>query len=483
MSEPTPQRPSSDTPWWIRSGGDSEPAPAGSRDPFGAPPDPRGDPPAADSGWGGPGGRSSGSEGYGSGSGGYGDGRGGPGGYGGDWNAPGGSPYAPGSPFGTPPPPPPREPHTSRRSWLALVAVAAIAGLLGGLGGAALTNGTSTSGSPGSRPAVTLGGGGGADPSPVELPEGSVAEIADRVLPSVVSVSVNAGGRAGSGSGFVIDESGVILTNNHVVEAAADGGRVAVRFADGQEVSAEIVGRDPRSDVAVLRVDGVEGLTPIGLGDSDSVVVGAPVIAVGSPLGLEGTVTSGIVSALNREVRPNPTDADGAVLNAIQTDAAINPGNSGGPLVDGEGRVVGINTAIATLTGGFGEQGGSIGVGFSIPINYARDVAQSLLETGRASNPIIGVSAGNLTPAQADRLTGGRPGALVDAVAPGSPAEESGLRSGDVIVEIDGEDIGTVGQLIIAIRQAGVGTEVTVTFIRDGEEQQVTVSPIESPGG
>jgi putative serine protease PepD len=386
------------------------------------------------------------------------------------WDVPAGST----TPFGMPPA---REPK--QRRGLGLAALALAAGLLGGAAGGAATV-AALDGGP--RSSVTIGGGAsGADPSPVSLPQGSVAEVAQRVLPSVVSVAVRSQAGAGSGSGFVIDASGIILTNNHVIESAADGaGEVSVRLEDGTSYPAEIVGRDPRSDVAVLRVTGAAELTPIALGDSDSVVVGAPVIAIGSPLGLEGTVTTGIVSALNRPVES--AQGSQAVINAIQTDAAINPGNSGGPLVDGDGQIIGINTAIATLSGGFGGQGGSIGVGFAIPINYARSVAQQILDTGQASSPVIGVRAGNLSPAQAERLTDGRAGTLVDGVEPGSPAEQSGLRAGDVIVAVDGRDVSTVGELIIGIREAGVGRPVEVTYVRGGQEQTLTLTPVESAG-
>jgi putative serine protease PepD len=386
------------------------------------------------------------------------------------WDVPAGST----TPFGMPPT---REPK--QRRGLGLAALALAAGLLGGAAGGAATV-AALDGGP--RSSVTIGGGAsGADPSPVSLPQGSVAEVAERVLPSVVSVAVRSLAGAGSGSGFVIDASGIVLTNNHVIESAADGaGEVSVRLDDGTSYPAEIVGRDPRSDIAVLRVTGAPDLTPIALGDSDSVVVGAPVIAIGSPLGLEGTVTTGIVSALNRPVES--AQGSQAVINAIQTDAAINPGNSGGPLVDGDGQIIGINTAIATLSGGFGGQGGSIGVGFAIPINYARSVAQQILETGQASSPVIGVRAGNLSPAQAERLTDGRAGTLVDGVEPGSPAEQAGLRPGDVIVAVDGRDVSTVGELIIGIREAGVGQPVEVTYVRDGQEQTLTLTPVESAG-
>ncbi len=216
-------------------------------------------------------------------------------------------------------------------------------------------------------------------------PPGSVADIAQRVEPAVVAISVHTSTVDGIGSGVVIDKDGYILTNNHVVSAAAtDSGTLVVTFSNQQTATAKIVGRDPMTDLAVIKVDPTS-LTVATLGDSSKLAVGDPVVAIGSPLGLLGTVTSGIVSALDRPVHVSGDSSDtNAVIDAIQTDAAINPGNSGGPLVDAQGAVIGINSAIATLPSTSGGQTGSIGLGFAIPINIARTIAQQLISTGKA---------------------------------------------------------------------------------------------------
>ena len=218
--------------------------------------------------------------------------------------------------------------------------------------------------------------------SQADLPAGSVSRVADKVLPSVVSIQFSNGTSGGSGSGVVISDTGLILTNNHVVEPAASGGSLTVNFTDGTSTNAEIVGRDPSADLAVIRVDNVDGLVPVALGSSDDLQVGQTVVAIGSPLGLTGTVTTGIVSAKNRPVTAGDGSTDSSVLNAIQTDAAINPGNSGGALVNLKGELVGINSAIATLGASQGAQSGSIGLGFAIPIDQAKWIVDQLVTTG-----------------------------------------------------------------------------------------------------
>ena len=254
-----------------------------------------------------------------------------------------------------------------------------------------------------------------ADPNATPL--SPVEAVAARVLPSVVQLQVQGVRAAGEGSGIVLSADGLLLTNNHVVEAAANGGRVVALFQDGTSAPAQIVGRDPSSDLAVLRAQGVSGLTPVTLGNSDSLRVGQQVVAFGAPLGLGGTVTTGIISALNRAVSVGQESgaSEATVLSAVQTDAAINPGNSGGPLVDMQGALVGINSAIATT----GAQGGSIGVGFAIPINQAKRVAEELERTGRATRAVLGVALA----ADAETSTG----ATIGQVTPGGPAEQAGL--------------------------------------------------------
>ncbi len=309
-----------------------------------------------------------------------------------------------------------------------------------------------------------------------DRPVSTVAGIAERVLPSVVSVEVRTSDGGGTGSGFVIDDDGYILTNNHVVEPAADDdGVIKVVLADERRVDARIVGRASTYDLAVLKISQIDGLVPARLGDSDAVSVGDPVVAIGSPLGLAGTVTSGIVSATERPVSarrpPEGEDAGSdSFISALQTDAAINPGNSGGPLVDGSGEVVGVNTAIATL-GGLGGQTGSIGLGFAIPINQARRTAQQLIETGEASFPVIGASVGGEVSGEGAQIVDD-----ADALVAGGPAERAGLRPGDVIVAVDGDRVNSSEELIVEIRSRVPGDRVTLTYERGGQQRQAQVT-------
>ena len=386
-------------------------------------------------------------------------------------------PPPPGPPAPVPPPPPGR----GRRA----VAIIAVAGLVvaSATGGALIALGldddepttpVSSSLTPTAAADGTDGGSAADEP---------LSEAAASVLPSVVSIGVEAGQQAGSGSGIVISDDGQILTNNHVVAAAADGGSLTVTFSDGQTADAEIVGRDPASDLAVIQADGVDGVTPATLGSSADLNVGDTVLAIGSPLGLDGSVSAGIVSALHRaislqgEQSPSPFGeepqvVDNAVIDAIQTDAAINPGNSGGALVNAEGEVVGINTAIASLAQGTSGQGGNIGVGFAIPIDSARDIADQLVEDGSVTHAYLGVQI-------ADADTGR--GALIGGVEPGEPAAEAGLEEGDVIVELDGDAIADANGLTAAVRSHSPGDTVSVTYERDGDEASVDVTLGELP--
>ncbi|HEX6935040.1 MAG TPA: trypsin-like peptidase domain-containing protein [Actinomycetes bacterium] len=365
----------------------------------------------------------------------------------------------------TPPQPPtaeplPAGPTSAPRRGVALLAVVALAaGLVGGGAGAALTvalddDPATTSSSVGSlrTPASTDGA----------AAQGSVEQVAATVLPSVVSIEVS----GGEGTGVVLSADGLILTNNHVVAAAANGGELRVTFNDGSTASATIVGRDPVTDLAVIKAEGVSGLTAATLGRSADLDPGEQVVAIGSPLGLQGTVTSGIVSALDRPVRTgDATSAETAstVIDAIQTDAAINPGNSGGPLVNMRGEVVGINSAIATL--GAGGQSGSIGLGFSIPIDQARAIATQLIDSGTATHAQLGVSVQDT----AD-------GAAVALISTGSTAEKAGLRVGDVITRVGDRTIEDADSLIAAIRSHRPGDEVTLTYQRDGAQDTVSVT-------
>jgi putative serine protease PepD len=349
----------------------------------------------------------------------------------------------------------PRRPRT----W-PLVVLAALVGLLAGLLG-----GTLAAGGDDARPAgsVTLPQ---SDADKSQRPDGSVASIAESVGPAVVSLAVRGSGGAGTGSGFVIRQDGYILTNNHVVEAAADGGEVIVNFADNRRLPATIVGRDPAYDLAVLKVDATDLPTAV-LGDSDGVVVGDLAIAIGSPLGLEGTVTAGIVSALNRPVTAGG-QGETSFINAIQTDAAINPGNSGGALLNAAGEVIGVNSAIATLgSTGLGGQSGSIGLGFAIPINQARRIAEELIETGTSTKPVIGV--------RLDMQYVGD-GARVASVTPGGPAAEAGIEDGDVVTTFNGEPVDDATSLIVDIRSLRPGDTVPVVVERGGTDVELEIT-------
>ena len=328
------------------------------------------------------------------------------------------------------------------------VGMALIAGAIGGIAGN-LANGSALFDSQATLVATS---------NVVERSPESIAAIASRVLPSVVSISTRSRNGAGTGTGFVIRSDGYILTNNHVVENVVQGGALSVSFNDGKVVRGKIVGVNAAYDLAVIKVTRT-GVPALQFGNSDKVQVGDTVIAIGSPLGLSGTVTSGIISAKNRAVTAGADQGESSFINALQTDAAINPGNSGGPLVDRTGAVVGVNTAIATLGSSFNGQTGSIGLGFAIPINQARRTAEELIRTGKSSYPILGVSVDT---------TYGEGGALISAVSPGGPAESAGIQEGDVIINLAGRVISNSDELIVAIRDKAPGDKVSITLKRDG---------------
>jgi putative serine protease PepD len=341
---------------------------------------------------------------------------------------------------------------------IALAGVALLVGAIGGVVGRMTAEGANSL----TSPAATIASAQEAK----ERPPGSVADIAARVAPAVVSIELRVGQQGGTGSGVVIDPAGYVLTNNHVVAMAADNKQAAIEaiFHDGSRSPAAIVGRDPKTDLAVLKVS-VANPTVANLGKSGELAVGDGVLAIGSPLGLVGTVTEGIVSAVDRPVR---LDGDGndasAVIDAVQTDAAVNPGNSGGPLVDSTGSVVGINTAIRTLGQG---EGGSIGLGFAIPIDDARLIAESLIRTGGVKHSELGVNARSVTDGTTD-------GAQVQNVRPNSAAAAAGIVEGDVIVKLAERHIGSAEELIVAQREHPIGADVPIELVREGRPLVVT---------
>ncbi|CRK61422.1 Heat shock protein HtrA [Alloactinosynnema sp. L-07] len=353
--------------------------------------------------------------------------------------------------------PPQRPADEPRRRAGGLVAgMTVLALIVGGAAGAAGGYLVADSRSPGSS-ATALDAPKPAKQASTPAPAGSVEAVAQKVLPSVVQLQVRGRSSAGEGSGFVISGDGLIVTNNHVVEAAADGGEIVAVFQDGRKAKAEIVGRDPSSDLAVVRAEGVSGLTVVELGRSDDLKVGQSVVAIGSPFELSGTVTSGIVSSLRRPTRAGGENGSQAtVMDAIQTDAAINPGNSGGPLVDMQGQVVGINSAIYSPRSGSGA-GGSVGIGFAIPIDQARRTADEIVKTGKATQTVLGVSV-------RDSPDGG---ALISEVVSGGAGERAGLKSGDVITMLDERRIETSDALVAAVRSKAPGDKVKLV-IGDG---------------
>ncbi|WP_312870460.1 trypsin-like peptidase domain-containing protein [Gordonia asplenii] len=349
-------------------------------------------------------------------------------------------------------------------AWSALVTLAVLAlaiGLLGGLMG----RWTAEVVAPLNSDTVELATGDAND----QRPAGAITKVADAVGKSVVSIDVRSGSTGGTGSGFVIAKEGYILTNNHVISMAANdpgNSRIEVVFFDRTRVPARIVGRDPKNDVAVVKVDDVNNLTVAKIGNSDDLQIGQEVIAFGSPLGLERTVTSGIVSALHRPValRPDETSDTDAVLDAIQTDAAINPGNSGGPLVDDAGAVIGINTAGRTAGGG------SIGLGFAIPIDQAIPIAQILIAHGKVQHAQVGINARDVRNTKVL-------GAQVVNVVQGGPADAAGVREGDVITSFNGKQIEGADELTVAVRTSQIGKSVPFVYWRGGRTFNGSMTP------
>ncbi len=311
--------------------------------------------------------------------------------------------------------------------------------------------------------------------APLPADNTSVPSVAERLLPSTVQIIAEYGGseRGATGSGWVLDKQGHIITNNHVVaDAAKDNGNIEVVDQQGRRSKAKVVGRSTVYDVAVIETDAAKRLTPVKLGSSRQMRVGETVVAIGSPLGLSSTVTSGIVSALDRPVTTGDTVDDQSYINAVQTDAAINPGNSGGPLVDLQGQVVGMNSAIASLGSTSTDEGGSIGVGFAIPIEQIEVTVDQILRSGRAEYPYIGAS---VSP------TPDTDGAMIQSVSSGEPASAAGIRKGDVVTKIDGKPISTSAGLVVAIRSHVRGDKLALTVERGGSRRTVEVTLTAKP--
>lgn len=379
-------------------------------------------------------------------------------------------PYAPTAVLLPPPPPsgsaepePVTDPDAPRRSNLrqALV-IPLIAALLAGALGGAL--GYAFAVRAGAGAAVTLGTPASAPALAQRKPE-SLAGVAERVLPSVVTVRVTSLGGTSEGSGFVASADGHVITNDHVVSGGV--GKASVIFNDGSSAPATVVGQDPESDIAVIKVSR-SGLKPVEFGDSDALAVGDPVLAIGSPLSLANTVTAGIVSALDRTMQAGEPGGPTRYYAAIQTDAAVNHGNSGGPLVDGAGRVVGVNSTIKSLVAD-GQEAGNIGLAFAIPINQAKRITQDIIGTGKARRTVIGAQVGGPGVTSGD-------GVRLAAVEPSGPAAGAGLRAGDVILRLNGRPMSEPTDLIALVRKFAPGSVVTVEYRRGSSKQNASVT-------
>ncbi|NUL02446.1 trypsin-like peptidase domain-containing protein [Streptomyces lunaelactis] len=360
-----------------------------------------------------------------------------------------------------------------------LVAALVAGGVGGGIGYWAAERNDDTSGSTTVAAAEA--------PRDLKREPGTVASVAGKALPSVVTIEAKAGGagtgessetEGGTGTGFVYDKEGHILTNNHVVASAADGGTLSATFSNGKKYDAEVVGRAEGYDVAVLKLKNApSGLTPLALGNSEQVAVGDSTIAIGAPFGLSNTVTTGIISAKNRPVASGDgSSGKNSYMSALQTDASINPGNSGGPLLDSRGAVIGINSAIQSAgSGGLGQtQAGSIGLGFAIPINQAKNVAEQLIKTGKPVYPVIGATV-DMTGKESGAKIATQGAGGTEAVTPDGPAAKAGFKAGDVITKFNGKPIDSGPTLISEIWNHKPGDKVTLTFQRDGKEKTADV--------
>ncbi|HEX5296626.1 MAG TPA: trypsin-like peptidase domain-containing protein [Streptosporangiaceae bacterium] len=354
--------------------------------------------------------------------------------------------------------------QNSRRwlPWAALGAALVVGGVIGGV----IVGVTKSSAA---TPAATS--------SPVTASVCEVTSVANHVLPSVVTISARGQDGGGTGSGEVIRSDGYILTNNHVVAIAANGGSVDVQFADGQTAPATITGRDPLTDLAVIKVDTSAKLKVIALGQSSSVKVGQPTVVIGSPLGLSGTVTSGIVSALDRTIQvPGENDSTALLVSAIQTDAPINPGNSGGAMVNCSNQLIGVPSAGATVPTSSGESsGGSIGLGFAIPVDLAKTISDEIIATGSVTHAFFGLQTLPIPPVAAEQA--GLPeGLYVKAVTPGGPAAQAGLRAEDVITSINGEPATSNIQLQELALTKKPGDTVSLEYSRNGHTTKTSVT-------
>jgi putative serine protease PepD len=384
---------------------------------------------------------------------------------------------APSAPATPPPTTRPSDKRTSdKRSGRvvfagSLVAASLLVGGAAGVGGAAAyTAWHDDSSSSGSESAATPTTSKVINTPSTPAAAGSVQAVAAQVLPSVVKIEVSGAQGAGSGSGIILSSDGRILTNNHVVELAGDGGTLRVIFNDGTHADAQVLGTDPLTDTALIQAENVSGLTPATIGKSGDLAVGQSVVAIGSPLGLEATVTSGIVSALNRPVDVG-SDGQGnsTVYPAIQTDAAINPGNSGGALVDLDGNVVGINASIATAGQSVGGESGNIGVGFAIPMDEVMPIVDQMGKGETPTHARLGVSVGVAAGAQGQPGLESDEGAQIQDVNAGSTAANAGITKGDVITKVDDHLITDADSLVATVRSYRPGDQVTVTYVRGGE--------------
>ncbi|WP_299445780.1 trypsin-like peptidase domain-containing protein [uncultured Phycicoccus sp.] len=387
-------------------------------------------------------------------------------------------PSGPSGPQGSPPS------GSGRRRTAEITAVAVLAAVLSSGGTLAATRLWDDAQTPSAAQSSSTQLGRGTDQAPVQQADAANpdwAATAAAVSPSVVAISAESPQGAGQGSGVIIDDQGHVVTNNHVVAGAQ---KLTVTLNDGRAYPAEIRGTDPSTDLAVITItDGPSDLTPVAFGDSDALEVGDPVMAVGNPLGLAGTVTTGIVSALNRPVtteaeQPGPRNsstqqAEPVVTNAIQTSAAINPGNSGGALVNASGQLVGINSSIASLGTASGGQAGSIGIGFAIPVTEVRSIATQLIETGTAVHAYLGVvpQTGTASDGSATRA-----GAEIRSVEQDTPAAAAGLEPGDVVIAVNGEPVDSAESLVGVVREQTVGSTVTLTVLRDGTRLELSAT-------